>query len=75
MPRSLNVSLPETMREFVDAQASDEGLYATPSEYLRSLVRQDMASQGTITHVMSSLDEARKGQFSKSSILDILNED
>ncbi|MGD0297895.1 MAG: type II toxin-antitoxin system ParD family antitoxin [Bryobacteraceae bacterium] len=37
---SLNISLPKTLREYIDAQVQ-EGCYSTPSEYLRSLIRED----------------------------------
>jgi antitoxin ParD1/3/4 len=37
---SLNVSLPKTLREYVEGQV-DEGGYSTPSEYVRSLIRED----------------------------------
>ena len=37
---SLNVSLPKTLREYVEGQV-DEGGYSTPSEYVRALIRED----------------------------------
>lgn len=37
---SLNVSLPKTLREYVENQV-EEGGYSTPSEYVRSLIRED----------------------------------
>jgi antitoxin ParD1/3/4 len=37
---SLNISLPKTLREYIEAQVR-EGDYSTPSEYLRSLIRED----------------------------------
>lgn len=36
---SMNISLPEELREYVEAQAKNG--YSTPSEYLRGLIRQD----------------------------------
>jgi len=36
---SLNISLPESMREFIEAQVA-EGGYSTASEFIRELVRQ-----------------------------------
>ena len=35
---SLNISLPEAMREFVEAQVA-KGRYSTPSEFVRALIR------------------------------------
>jgi antitoxin ParD1/3/4 len=37
---SLNISLPESLKEFVEAQVRELG-YSTPSEYVRELLRQD----------------------------------
>lgn len=39
---SMNISLPEPLRAFVDDQVSG-GSYGTASEYLRELIRQDQA--------------------------------
>jgi antitoxin ParD1/3/4 len=63
------------MREFVNEQAGEDSLYATPSEYIRSLVRQDMEAKGTVVHVLTGLDDIRHGRLSDNSILDILKED
>ncbi len=37
---TLNISLPESMREFIDRQIESGG-YSTASEYIRHLIRQD----------------------------------
>jgi antitoxin ParD1/3/4 len=36
----MNISLPESMREWVEQRVSNEG-YGTVSEYIRALVRED----------------------------------
>jgi antitoxin ParD1/3/4 len=36
---TLNISLPEAMRDFIDSQVA-EGGYSTASEYIRALVRE-----------------------------------
>ena len=40
MPTSMNISLPEIMKAFVDEQVQSGG-YGTASEYIRELVRRD----------------------------------
>ncbi len=40
MPSSINLSLTDELREFIDRNTGDGSLYATPSEFLRSLIRQ-----------------------------------
>jgi len=42
MSSSLNVQLTDELRRYVDERASDKDVYATPSEYIRDLIRQDM---------------------------------
>jgi antitoxin ParD1/3/4 len=37
---SMNISLPESMREWIEERVATEG-YGTASEYLRALVRED----------------------------------
>lgn len=37
---TMNISLPETLKAFVDEQV-DQGGYSTSSEYVRALIRRD----------------------------------
>lgn len=41
---TMNVSLPEKMKEFVDGRV-EAGGYQTVSEYVRDLIRQDLENQ------------------------------
>lgn len=41
---TMNISLPDTMKSFVDEQVSQRG-YGTSSEYLRELIRRDQDRQ------------------------------
>ncbi len=75
MASSMNLSLTDELRDFVNSRTGDTGLYATPSEYLRDLIRRDMESQSTVVHVMRGLDDLTHGRFSERSILDIAEED
>ncbi len=40
MTTTMNISLPDTLKEFVDRQVSTSG-YGTSSEYVRELIRRD----------------------------------
>jgi antitoxin ParD1/3/4 len=75
MASSLNLSLTNELREFINSRVGDTGLYATPSEYLRDLIRKDMGAQTTLSHIMDGLNDIKKGQFSDKSIMDIFEED
>ena len=37
---SLNISLPQTLKDYVEVQVRESG-YSTPSEYVRELLRED----------------------------------
>lgn len=43
---TLNISLPETMRQFVEKKIETEG-YGTISEYVRELIRADQRAENT----------------------------
>ncbi len=75
MASSMNLSLTNELRDFVNSRTGDASPYATPSEYLRDLIRRDMESQAIVAHVMRGLDDLAKGRFSEKSILDIAEED
>ena len=74
MASSLNLSLTDELREFINSRTGDAGVYATPSEYLRDLIRRDMESQGIVTHILDGLDDIRHSHFSGCSILDFADE-
>lgn len=40
MSRSINLSLTDELRSFVDKNCGDGGVYATPSEFMRDLIRE-----------------------------------
>jgi len=75
MASSMNLSLTDELRDYVKTRTGDEGLYSTPSEYLRDLIRRDMETQAIVTHIASGLDDLARGRFSDKSILDIAAED
>lgn len=74
MASSLNLSLTDELREFINSRTGDTGVYATPSEYLRDLIRRDMEAQGIVAQIMGGLDDIKQGRFSDQSILDIADE-
>ena len=71
MSSSLNLSLTDELRRYVDTRANDQDLYATPSEYIRDLIRHDMQEQAVLQDVLQGLDDFKYGRFSAKSILDI----
>jgi antitoxin ParD1/3/4 len=45
MSSSINLSLTDELRSFIDSNCGDGGLYATPSEFVRELLREKKARQ------------------------------
>ncbi|KAB2900344.1 MAG: CopG family transcriptional regulator [Dokdonella sp.] len=55
MSERINARLSQPLAEFVDRMVGEAGLYETPSEYIRDLIRRDM--------------ERREGKFVQDAIL------
>jgi antitoxin ParD1/3/4 len=68
MASTLNIQLTDALRKYVDERASDKDLYATPSEYIRDLIRQDMLDRGVAMNILEGLNDLKRGRFSSKSI-------
>ena len=75
MSSSLNVQLTDELRRYIDMRASENDVYATPSEYIRDLVRRDMEDWKIVSDIAQGLREIKNQEFVSESILDILQED
>ena len=69
MSSSLNVQLTDELRRYVDERASDKDVYATPSEYIRDLIRRDMQDRAVALNVLEGLDDLKHGRFSETGPL------
>jgi antitoxin ParD1/3/4 len=74
MSSSLNVSLTDKLRRFVDTRASDQDVYSTPSEYVRDLIRRDMEGVAILTKMRRGLDDIKNSRFANETVLDIIEE-
>lgn len=54
---TMNISLPDQMREWVEAQAKS-GRYGNASDYMRDLIRHDQEREAKIAHMQKLVDEA-----------------
>lgn len=61
MASTINIQLTDQLRRFVDSRTSDYDVYSTPSEYLRDLIRRDMATHrgSEEVHIAELLMDAR----------------
>jgi len=60
MTSSLHVSLPDEMRAYVDIRTNGKKAFATPSEYVRSLIRSDMEKDSERLYVFGELLKSSK---------------
>lgn len=54
---TMNISLPEQMKAFAEAQARD-GRYANVSDYMRDLIRKDQGRRQAIAEIQVLVDES-----------------
>jgi antitoxin ParD1/3/4 len=60
MATTMNISLPEALRDFVE-EAVSAGGYSSVSEYMRELVRQAKAAKDLEDRLLAALDSADLG--------------
>ncbi len=53
---TMNISLPDTLRDWVDAQ-SQSGLYANNSDYVRDLIRKDQLKNEKFQLLQTAITE------------------
>lgn len=63
---SLNISMPDSMREFID-QRTGECNFSTPTEYLRHLVREDQKLRGKELLEAKLLEALDSGDFDEAT--------
>ena len=68
---TMNVSLPDPMKDWVEAQAQT-GRYSNASDYVRHLIRLDQERQDEIAHMQRLGDEGLSSGISERSMDEIL---
>ena len=67
---TMNVSLPDPMKEWVEAQARG-GRYSNASDYVRDLIRRDQERAAKIERMQRLIDEGLESGISDESMDDI----
>lgn len=65
MARSINLSLTDELRAFLDEDCGDGTLFATPSEFVRALIREKKERQGAASlrqAVLEGYDDVLRGR-------------
>ena len=70
---TMNVSLPDPMKIWVESQ-TDDGTYANASDYVRDLIRRDQTRKMRIANIQKLIDEGRASGRSNSTMDEILAE-
>lgn len=68
---TLNLSLPDAMKAWVEAQARG-GRYNNASEYVRDLIRRDQTGRETLERLQAAIDQGRRSGISDRSAEEIL---
>ena len=68
---TMNVSLPDPMKEWVEAQAKT-GRYSNASDYVRDLIRRDQERSGSIAQIQALITEGLESGVGERSIADLL---
>lgn len=61
---SMNISLPDPMREWVEARIKS-GQYASSSDYVRDLIRHDQARRTTLDTLQTAITEGLQSGIAK----------
>ena len=67
---TMNVSLPDAMKDWVEAQART-GPYSNASDYVRDLIRRDQERADKIAHMQRLVTEGLESGISEQSRKDI----
>jgi antitoxin ParD1/3/4 len=69
MPQ-VNISLPTALKEWLDGMV-EEGRYASPSDYVRELIRRDQDKAEKLARLRAAIDQAWDAPVSERSLKDI----
>ena len=75
MAEGVNVRIPERLKSFVEQQAGPDGLYQSPSEYVRDLIRRDYEQQEAEKWAWLRAELAPGMAASDDEFLDVTAED
>jgi len=68
---TMNVSLPEPMKEWVEAQAKT-GRYSNASDYVRALIRRDQERADKLAEFQQLITEGLESGLSDRSVVEVI---
>lgn len=69
----MNISIPEKLKAYVESRVAD-GDYASSSDYLRDLVRQDQRYQESVRELQAEIEKGRASGISDRDLSQIIEE-
>ncbi len=69
----MNISIPDQLKAWVESRVA-EGSYASSSDYLRDLVRQDQREQAMSAKFQAEIERGRASGISERSLSQIIEE-
>ena len=69
----MNISIPDKLKAWVESRVAD-GSYASSSDYLRDLVRQDQRERNRLDWLRAEIQAGRDSGISDRSLKDIVAE-
>jgi antitoxin ParD1/3/4 len=70
---TMNISLPEQMKSWVEAQ-SEDGKYSNSSDFVRDLIRREQVRKEKIANVQTLLTEGIESGISDRTVDEIIQE-
>ena len=71
---TMNISLTEELKNFVEARVNDPGLYAGNSDYVRDLIRQDRERQEKLVRMQELVTAGLDSGISDKTVDEIFEE-
>lgn len=68
---TMNISLPQQMKDWVEAQTAD-GKYANSSDYVRDLIRRDAEKRAKIAAMEAKIEEGLASGVSDKSVDEVM---
>jgi antitoxin ParD1/3/4 len=69
----MNISVPDKMKEWIEGRVAD-GSFASSSDYVRDLVRQDQREQQKLERLRAEIERGRASGVSETDPFDLLEE-
>ena len=67
---TMNISLPDTMKQWVEKQASSDR-YSNSSDYIRDLIRREQQQAEKIAHIQTLVSEGLESGAGKRSMAEL----